>query len=59
MPGVSNALLTVSKADPALNVLISDVGYDGVFNINVALTGVDAIGLMVMWLSLLIIKITL
>mgnify|MGYP002144700735 CR=1 FL=1 len=28
-----------------LNVLISDVGYDGVFNINVALTGVDAIGL--------------
>ena len=34
-----------SKADPALNVLISDVGYDGVFNINVALTGVDAIGL--------------
>ena len=45
LPGVSNALLTVSKADPALNVLISDVGYDGVFNINVALTGVDAIGL--------------
>ncbi len=45
MPGVSNVLLTVSKADPALNVLISDVGYDGVFNINVALTGVDAIGL--------------
>ena len=43
--GVSNALLTVSKADPALNVLISDVGYEGVFNINVALTGVDAIGL--------------
>ena len=36
LPGVSNALLTVSKADPALNVLISDVGYDGVFNINVA-----------------------
>ena len=26
-------------------MLISDVGYDGVFNINVALTGVDAIGL--------------
>ena len=45
LPGVSNVLLTVSKADPALNVLISDVGYDGVFNINVALTGVDAIGL--------------
>ena len=45
LPGVSNALLTVSKADSALNVLISDVGYDGVFNINVALTGVDAIGL--------------
>ena len=45
LPGVSNALLTVSKADPALNVLISDVGYDGVFNINVALTGIDAIGL--------------
>ena len=45
LPGVSNALLTVSKAGPALNVLISDVGYDGVFNINVALTGVDAIGL--------------
>ena len=45
LPGVSNALLTVSKVDPALNVLISDVGYDGVFNINVALTGVDAIGL--------------
>ena len=45
LPGVSNALLTVSKADPALNVLISDVGYDGVCNINVALTGVDAIGL--------------
>ena len=45
LPDVSNALLTVSKADPALNVLISDVGYDGVFNINVALTGVDAIGL--------------
>ena len=45
LPGVSNALLTVSKADPALNVLISDVGYGGVFNINVALTGVDAIGL--------------
>ena len=45
LPGISNALLTVSKADPALNVLISDVGYDGVFNINVALTGVDAIGL--------------
>ena len=45
LPGVSNPLLTVSKADPALNVLISDVGYDGVFNINVALTGVDAIGL--------------
>ena len=45
LPGVSNALLTVSKADPALNVLISDVGYDGVFNINVALTGVNAIGL--------------
>ena len=45
LPGVSNALLTVSKADPALNVLISDVGYDGVFNINVVLTGVDAIGL--------------
>ena len=45
LPGVSNALLTVSKADPALNVLISDVGYEGVFNINVALTGVDAIGL--------------
>ena len=45
LPGVSNALLTVSKADPALNMLISDVGYDGVFNINVALTGVDAIGL--------------
>ena len=45
LPGVSNALLTVSKADPALNVLISDVGYDGAFNINVALTGVDAIGL--------------
>ena len=45
LPGVSNALLTVSKADPALNVLISDVGYDGVFNINVALTGVDVIGL--------------
>ena len=45
LPGVSNALLTVSKAYPALNVLISDVGYDGVFNINVALTGVDAIGL--------------
>jgi len=45
LPGVSNALLTVSKTDPALNVLISDVGYDGVFNINVALTGVDAIGL--------------
>ena len=45
LPGVSNALLSVSKADPALNVLISDVGYDGVFNINVALTGVDAIGL--------------
>ena len=45
LPGVSNALLTVSKADPALNVLISDVGYDGVFNINVALTGVDTIGL--------------
>ena len=45
LPGVSNALLTVSKADPALNVLISDVGYDRVFNINVALTGVDAIGL--------------
>ena len=45
LPGVSNALLTVSKADPALNVLISDLGYDGVFNINVALTGVDAIGL--------------
>ena len=45
LPGLSNALLTVSKADPALNVLISDVGYDGVFNINVALTGVDAIGL--------------
>ena len=45
LPGVSNALLTVSKADPALNVLISDVDYDGIFNINVALTGVDAIGL--------------
>ena len=45
LSGVSNALLTVSKADPALNVLISDVGYDRVFNINVALTGVDAIGL--------------
>ena len=45
LPGVSNALLTVFKADSALNVLISDVGYDGVFNINVALTGVDAIGL--------------
>ncbi|WP_405022203.1 beta strand repeat-containing protein, partial [Methanobrevibacter smithii] len=45
LPGVSNALLTVSKADPALNVFISDVDYDGVFNINVALTGVDAIGL--------------
>ena len=45
LPGVSNALLTVSKADPELNELISDVGYDGVFNINVALTGVDAIGL--------------
>ena len=45
LPGVSNTLLTVSKAGPALNVLISDVGYDGVFNINVALTGVDAIGL--------------
>ena len=45
LPGVSNALLTVSKADPALNVIISDVGYDGVFNINVALTGVDVIGL--------------
>ena len=45
LPGVSNALLAVSKAGPALNVLISDVGYDGVFNINVALTGVDAIGL--------------
>ena len=45
LPGVSNALLTVSKADPALNVFISDVDYDGTFNINVALTGVDAIGL--------------
>ena len=45
LPGVSNALLTVSKADPALNVFISDVDYDGAFNINVALTGVDAIGL--------------
>ena len=45
LPGVSNALLTVSKADPALNVLISGVDYDGIFNINVALTGVDAIGL--------------
>ena len=45
LPGVSNALLTVSKADPALNVFISDVDYGGIFNINVALTGVDAIGL--------------
>ena len=45
LPGVSNALLTVSKADPALNVFISDVDYYGAFNINVALTGVDAIGL--------------
>ena len=45
LPGVSNALLTVSKADLALNVFISDVDYDGAFNINVALTGVDAIGL--------------
>ena len=45
LPGVSNALLTVSKADPALNVFISDVDYDGAFNINVALTGVDVIGL--------------
>ena len=45
LPGVSNALLTVSKADPALNVFILDVDYYGAFNINVALTGVDAIGL--------------
>ena len=45
LPSVSNALLTVSKADPALNVFISDVDYGGIFNINVALTGVDAIGL--------------
>ena len=45
LPGVSNALLTVSKADPALNVFILDVDYYGTFNINVALTGVDAIGL--------------